>query len=255
MGEQRVFDGAHLRAELHGTGQAGLFVSFDHYRSDRKGFVAMSPVQSALDLGYANLVISTAANDWFLNPDLPALRAAISAVADQFPVVRAMGFSMGGYGALLLARSLRLSFATLWAPQVSLRHRVAPFENRWRFEARRIDRVADQLRLHVPADLQGVILCDPFANKAERPHARAIQSLAPTMAIAALPFTGHPPTHVFVQGSGYRSLLTAAITGTICVPMIRQTYRAHRWATELYLRGLDKALRQRETTIFARTGS
>jgi hypothetical protein len=255
MGKRRVFDGACLRADLYGNGRAGLFVSLDHYRPDRAGFPAMLPVQTALDMGYASLVISTAANDWFLNSDLPDLRAALADVARQFPVVRAIGFSMGAYGALLLAQTLRLSFATLWSPQISIRPRVAPFETRFRTEAGRIDAVADQLRLHVPAALQGVILCDPFAHPAERRHARALQALAPQLAIAALPFSGHPPTHVVMRGNQYPALLRAAIAGTMSPAMVRQAHLAHRWDSEAYLRAVLAALIARDTRRFALTGS
>ncbi|MGL5010663.1 MAG: alpha/beta hydrolase, partial [Paracoccaceae bacterium] len=115
MGDRRIFDGAHLRADLYGAGGNGLFVSFDHWRGPaRAGFPRTAPVQTALDLGYASLVISTAADDWFLNADLPDLRLALSGFSARYPVVRGIGFSMGGYGALLLSRVLGMSFATLW---------------------------------------------------------------------------------------------------------------------------------------------
>jgi hypothetical protein len=255
MGEKRVFDGAHLRADLYGNGREGLFVSFDHYRPERRGFPRMAPVQTALDAGFASLVISTAANDWFLNADLPALRAALAPLADDYPVTRAIGFSMGGYGALLLSDTLRFDFATLWAPQVSIRARLAPYETRFRRETHLINGVADQLRLHVPPGLRGVILCDPFAHAAERKHARAIQAFAPNLQMAPLPFSGHPPTHVVMRGGNYRSLLTAAIAGTITAKMVRGVHVKERWGCEAYLRGLQAAFHARDARHFALTGS
>ena len=255
MGDVRIFDGAFLRADLYGGGQAGLFVSFDHYRPDRAGFPAMSPVTTALEMGYRNLVISSVANDWFLNPDLGALREVLCDLTAQFAVVRAIGFSMGAYGALLMSRSLRLSFATLWAPQVSIRQREAPFETRFQSEARKIDRVADQLRLHVDPALQGVMLCDPFAHPAERRHVRAIQVLAPDLGIVALPFSGHPPTRVVMDARVYQRLLRAAITGTVSPAMVRAIHTAHRWGSEHYLRSLQAALNARDARGFAMTGS
>jgi hypothetical protein len=255
MADRRIFDGAHLRADIYGSGKAGLFVSFDHFRPDRAGFPRMAPVQTALALGFRSLVISSAANDWFLNPDLPALRAALAPLADDHAVVRAIGFSMGGYGALLLSNTLRLSFAALWAPQVSIRPRVAPFETRFRREARLIDGVADHLRLHVPPNLQGTILHDPLAHPAERKHALAIQALAPDMRIAALPFSGHPPTRVALGGAGYQMLLRAAISGTLTPAMARAMHVQQRWGCETYLRSLHAALTARELRQFALTGS
>jgi hypothetical protein len=255
MGEIRVFDGAHLRADLYGSGRDRLFVSFDHYRPDRAGFPPTAPVQTALDQGFANLVLSSAANDWFLNDDLPALRAALAAIVPDFSEVRAIGFSMGGYGALLLSDTLRLDFATLWAPQVSIRPRMAPFETRFRREAQAVNGMLDQLHVHVPAGLKGVILCDPFAHPAERKHARAVQALAPAVQIAPLPFSGHPPTHVMMRGGHYREILAAAVTGELTARMIRKVHVRERWACEAYLRGLDAAFRARDARGFALTGS
>jgi hypothetical protein len=255
MGERRIFDGALLRAELYGSGQAGLFVSFDHYRPDRAGFPRMAAVQTALDLGYASLVISTAANDWFLNEDLPRLRAALAPLVQDFAVVRAIGFSMGGYGALLLSDTLRLGFATLWAPQVSIRAGIAPFETRFRHEARLVNGMLDQLHLHVAQGLNGVILCDPFAHPAERKHARAVQAMSPGLQIAPLPFSGHPPTHLVMRGGHYRRILAAAIEGRLTAGMIRAAHVQERWGCEMYLRKLDAALAARDTRHFALTGS
>jgi hypothetical protein len=41
---QVVFDGACLRAICHGSGTAGIAVTFDHWRKDRAGFPDMMPV-------------------------------------------------------------------------------------------------------------------------------------------------------------------------------------------------------------------
>lgn len=255
MAGERIFDGAFLRAELHGAGKAGLFVSFDHYRVDRRGFSPRAPVQLALDRGFASLVISSAANDWFLNPDLPALCGSLADLAQNYPVVRAIGFSMGGYGALLMSQALGLSFATLWAPQVSIRKRVAPFETRFQREARQINAVADQLRLYIKPDLEGVILFDPFAHPAERQHARAIQALAPRLAVCAMPFSGHPPTEVVMSGRCYTSVMEHTVAGTLTAPMMRHIHVTHRWSSERYLRRVLAALTARDAARFGMTGS
>lgn len=256
MVERRVFDGAYLRADLYGAGRNGLFVSFDHWRGDaRAGFPAMAPVQTALDLGLASLVISTAADDWFLNADLPDLRHALGGLGAQYPVVRGIGFSMGGYGALLLSRVLGLSFATLWAPQAAIRAGQVPLETRWRSAAARMEAGADTLRMQVNARLRGLVLMDPFAHPAERPQARAVQALVPGMAVLALPFSGHPPTGVVMAGGAYHPVLEAAILGTVTPAMIRALHKAHRWGCEGYLRGLQHALDARGAVPLARTGS
>ncbi|MCU0800912.1 MAG: alpha/beta hydrolase [Rhodobacteraceae bacterium] len=253
--EQRIFDGAHLRAELHGAGRKGLFVSFDHWRgASRAGFVPMAPVQTALDMGYANLVIATAADDWFLNADLAATLQAVAAVAQDYPVVRAIGFSMGGYGALLFSRALNLRSATLFAPQAAIRPGQIPQETRWPGTATSA-MVADALRLYLRPGLRGTVLMDPFAHPAERAQARAVQALAPGLALVALPFSGHPPTAVLMRGQAYPQLLAAAVAGKATPALIRSLQRRHRWSCETYLRRLDAALQQRDCLPLSRTGT
>jgi hypothetical protein len=243
--EQLIFQGAHLRAVLTGPGPNGLFVTFDNWRKDRVGFPERTPLKTALAMGYASLNIATAANDWFLNPDLDPLRRMLAGLASQFPVVRAMGFSMGGYGALLFSRALRLDYVTLFAPQVSIRAAVAPFERRWRREAGLIDGRLDDLAGTVSPDLKGVAIFDPFYARAERQHARAIQALAPGIALAPMPFSRHPPTAVIMANRRFRGIQEAAIAGTLTAADIRQVHRTGREASDVYLQGMLAALRAR----------
>ncbi len=241
----RVFDGLHLRATLHGAGRQGLFVTFDHWRKDRAGFPAMSPVRAAMAMGFASLVVTSSANDWFLNPDLGALRRALQQVAARYPVVRATGFSMGGYGALLFSRDLGLDHVTLYAPQVAIRQDVAPFELRWRKEAALIDAAEDRLVDQIKPDLRGVILFDPCYTPAERRHARAIQALAPGLVLVPLPFSGHPPMGVIMQAGYFSTLQRASIAGTLQAGDLRTLHRAQREKSQPYIDGLLAMLRRR----------
>jgi hypothetical protein len=243
--ERLIFDGAHLRAVLTGPGPEGLFVTFDNWRKDRSGFPERAPLKTALAMGYASLDIATAANDWFLNPDLDPLRRVLEALAPRYRVARAMGFSMGGYGALLFSRALRLDYVTLFAPQVSIRAEVAPFERRWRREAQHVDARLDDLAGIIRPDLRGVAIFDPFYARAERQHARAIQALAPGLALAPMPFSRHPPTAVIMANRRFGDIQRAAITGTLTAGHIRQIHRTGREASEVYLQGMLAAMRAR----------
>jgi hypothetical protein len=243
--EQLIFDGAHLRAMLAGPGPNGLFVNFDNWRKDRAGFPERAPLKIAQAMGYASLNIATAANDWFLNRDLDPLRRVLAGLAPRYPVVRAMGFSMGGYGALLFSGALRLDYVTLFAPQVSIRAKVAPFERRWRREAGLIDERLDDLAGIVSPDLKGVAIFDPFYARAERLHARAIQALAPGIALAPMPFSRHPPTAVIMANARFRDIQRAAIAGNLTAGDIRQVHRTGRQGSEVYLQGMLAALRAR----------
>ncbi|MGL5010733.1 MAG: hypothetical protein ACRC6I_12695, partial [Paracoccaceae bacterium] len=113
----------------------------------------------------------------------------------------------------------------------------------------------DALRLQVNAGMRGIVLVDPFAHRAERAQARAVQVLCPGMAVVALPFSGHPPTGVLTRGDAYPTVLEAAVTGQVTSALIRWLHRAHRWESETYLRGLHAALERRDALPLARTGS
>jgi hypothetical protein len=245
--EQMIFDGQHLRAVLvdPGTTPRGLYVSFDHWRKNRAGFPLMTPVATATKMGYASLAISTAANDWFLNPDLAALRGVLAPLAARYPVVRASGFSMGGYGALLFSQALRLDNVTLFAPQVSIRAEIAPFERRWRRESRKIDAAMDRLADVARRDLRGIILFDPFYGPAERQHARIIQSICPQLTLAAMPFSRHPPTAVIMAARRLNDIQRATIAGTLTAGDLRRLHRAARENCDSYVSGMLAALKAR----------
>ncbi len=254
---QTIFDGAHLRAVLTRPDAKlgrphGLFVSFDHWRKDRVGFPAMVPVATALTMGYASLAIMTAANDWFLNPDLDPLRDVLAQLSAGYRVVRASGFSMGGYGALLCSAALRLDHVTLFAPQVSIRAQIVPFEHRWRTEAAQIasplTTLQDQLGTVVPPGLRGVMVFDPFYAPAERLHARAIQAIAPGIARVPMPFSGHPPTAVIMAAKAFSGVQRKMIDGTLCATDLRHLHRTERENCPAYLDAMVAVLKARGGT-------
>ena len=242
---ETVFDGVCLRALCHGQGRQGIIVTFDHWRKDRAGFPDMAPVGRVLDMGYRSLVISSAANDWFLNTETRALRQALRAFVPKGTVVRAFGFSMGGYGALLFSRALRLQSVVLFGAQASIRREVVPFETRWQTEAVQLDGTLDCLADMVKPDLRGVVLFDPRKLREETLQARAIQAVAPLLQPVALPFSGHPPTAMLMAGKAYGGLMARGIAGLVTAAEIRALHRAHREATPDYLDGVLAVLRRR----------
>lgn len=240
-----VFDGLCLRARCHGDGRRGIIVTFDHWRKDRAGFPDMGPVQRVLDMGYRSLVISSAANDWFLNAETQALRRALRAYIVQGTVVRAFGFSMGGYGALLFSRPLRLRSVMLFGAQASIRREVVPFETRWRQEALAIPADLDRLAELVRPGLRGVVLFDPRKLREETLQARAVQAIAPGLQLAALPFSGHPPTGVIMAGKAYGGLMQRGISGVVTAADIRALHRKHRETAPEYVDAVLAHLRKK----------
>jgi hypothetical protein len=196
-------------------------------------------------MGYRSLVISSAANDWFVNTDTRALRQALADFVPQGAVVRAFGFSMGGYGALLFSAALRLQSVVLFAPQVSIRSEIVPFETRWRREAAVMDGDLDRLGAVVKRELRGVLLFDPRYLRAETLQARAVQAIVPGLQLAALPFSGHPPTAMLMAGKAYGGLMARGIAGQVTAAEIRALHRQHRETTPAYLDAVLAFLKQR----------
>ena len=109
MRAERVFDGALLRADLFKGDRRRLFVSFRQRVGAPGTFEDARPVRAYTAKGYAHLHIQSRWNDWFVNAETPALEAALRALAPRYLRAVALGFSMGGYGALRFSSVLGLA--------------------------------------------------------------------------------------------------------------------------------------------------
>ena len=195
MSVARLFEGAHLRAEIVRAGHRRLMVSFDWRVVGRDGFSEFSPNRNFLAGGFDQLWIGSAANDWFVNPETEALEAALAGIANGYDEVRAIGFSMGGYGAFRLSRSLGITRVVAVSPQLSISQRHAPFEWRYRTEAKTFDADLGDLSVHADPGLAGHVLVDDL-NAADLAHAHALQALCPALRLVRLTGGGHPATLV-----------------------------------------------------------
>ena len=195
MSTERLFDGRHLRADLVREGHRRLMVSFDWRVIGRTGFRDAQPNRTFLDGGFDQLIIGAAANDWFINPETTALEAALAALPDRYDEVRAVGFSMGGYGALRLSRALRIARVVTVSAQLSIDPLLAPWEWRYRKEAAGFDGALGDLARHADRHVAGHVLIDDLIP-ADLAHARALQALFPALRIVRLTGGGHPATQV-----------------------------------------------------------
>lgn len=202
----RVFDGNHLRAELWVPKAPAktLYVTFRQRVPGPGSFSDDAPVRRALNQGLAHLRIQSRWNDWFLNVETPALEAALAAVRPGFATALALGYSMGGYGALRLARALNLDQVILVSPQFTLDRTILPAEKRYP-EGKDFDRRAGDLARYGKPDLAGIVIFDPF-RPLDRMHAALITRAMPEIARAPLPFGGHPATNALGERGGFREL-------------------------------------------------
>ncbi len=243
-----MFRGPALRIQCHWPETPGrprgLLATFDHYRPDRAGFGPAVPVRTALSAGWATLSVTTAANDWFLNADTPRALERLRRFCGKFAVVRAVGFSMGGYGALLFSGAMRTDAVLLFAPQGAVGPARAGWEWRWKAERARLPEGMDALDLHVAEGLRGVALFDPHATEADRRQARLVRKLAPGVGLVALPWAGHPPAATLAPPEGYRDLLLALLDGRLTPALVRARHRAMRagvpaWRAAMARRGVS----------------
>lgn len=200
-----VFTGHHLRAALHpGTSRRNLLVvTFDFRRTTRKGFSDLAFSSSFARQGHAQLSISCRQNDWFINDETEALERVLAPVVARFAEVRALGYSMGGYGAFRFARTLRLSGIVAISPQSTIVPGAIKGDRRYAAEAQGFDPVLGDLQTRGRTDLPGLILVDPL-NRLDLAHARRITQAFPQAQIIALPCAGHPASKILGEaGQGW----------------------------------------------------
>jgi hypothetical protein len=223
LAPQNVFDGAHLRATLIRGRSDRLMVTFDWRVEGRAGFAPAHHSTAYARGGFSQLSIRTRANDWYVNPDTAALEATLARVARGFSRVQALGFSMGGYGALRFARSLGAAQVVAVSPQSSLK---APWDGRYRAEAEGWDAAGGDLAPRAAPGLGGLLAFDPFVAPDLR-HARAILAHFPALRPVRLGFGGHPAIRTLRGAGGMALLLREAAAPR---PSARAILNAHRAA-------------------------
>ncbi len=195
----RIFDGAQLRATLFNPQGVKLFVSFRQRIAEAGQFCDPAPANAFVAHRHAHLYLQSRQNDWFINDETTALESALRALVPRYRVVRAMGFSMGGYGALRFAAALGLDQVVLVSPQVSIHPAVVPWDGRYADSAAGFDPVLGDLAARAVPQVRGLLAYDPFRAQ-DRSHARAIAELFPKLHLCALAGGGHPATEILHQG-------------------------------------------------------
>ena len=246
----RIFDGAHLRADLVRGGHDRLMVTFDYRRLDRAGFGQSVPSRQFAQAGFDQLMIATRDNDWFINADTRALEDACAKLRADYATARALGFSMGGFGAFRLSGALGLGHVVAVSPQVSIAPQVVPFETRYRREARAFDpALGDMTRLYDP-ELPGDILIDPF-NLGDLTHARMLQVLFPRVRLIRLPGGGHPCTRILRAARRSGLVQGLAMHPDSGAASLRQAHRGARAGHAAYWQALARAALPQHPAIAA----
>ena len=227
-----LFTGQHLQATLFRPRRSKLFVSFRQRIGDPGDFDPARAVMGFTRRGYAHLHLQSRQNDWFINPDTEALETELARLSDRYEEVVAIGFSMGGYGALRFAGALRLTRVLSISPQVGIDPAQVPFDVRYRKEARGWDAALGDLTDR-GTDVAGVVLADPF-KRADLRHGRMICEVFPRLTLVQLPFGGHPATRVLRQGGQLDWLRLQLIEGFPDPAAITRVHRSCRAQSPSY---------------------
>lgn len=235
-----VFGGAHSRAVAILPDHEDLLVTFDHYKPEKAGWERAKRSTQCIRRGFALLRLQTIRNDWFVNPDLPALEDALAAFAGRYRSVYGLGYSLGGYAGLRLSRALGLQQIVAISPQLSLSPEHAPWEARYP-EAAGFDAALGDLTQVATDRLTGALLYDP-AIAEDRHHARAIGALFPGVQLAAFTFGGHPASDVLAAGRGAAELRALAMQGGIGRREALAIFRRYRDRSPAYWRNMAAGL-------------
>ncbi len=187
------------------AGSGPVWATFDNFDMARRGFGAFRRSETAM--GRTQVHIQTAANDWYLNEDLDAALASLRPAPG-----RALGISMGAFGALLFAAALGTEEAILVSPRFPAplgwpkRAKVYATNPPPGWEAR--------LRAATIALPAGLVLYDPH-HKDDRAATLWLTGLNPRLRVLAVPFADHPATRLFREAQSWgplqRHLLETAL--------------------------------------------
>lgn len=237
---QLVYATDRFRVALINGGRGRLVITFDHWRKDREGFPPPTPTKLIAECGASELKVQSSRNDWYMAPETAQLIDAVGRTARGYRHVVNYGFSMGGYGALLLSAATRAREVFLISPQYAIDPAICPFETRWQealgqMEARFIDPATIGNR-----NVAGLVIFDP-ASRLDRLHAARITQAFPGIGTVPFRFGGHPATRILQQagtvGTMGRLLVQGADRG-----MIRQLHRKSRRCSSQYWLGLANAV-------------
>ncbi|WP_291732525.1 alpha/beta hydrolase [Leisingera sp. F5] len=243
MQEARVFDGDKLRASLFNAGAERLFVTFRQRVAVAGGFEARGPVKNMTQHGYAHLHIQPRNNDWYVNSETQALSRSLKDLTKGYKDVSAMGFSMGGYGALRFSSALRLNRLIAVSPQYTIAQGVVPHDRRRKEAAAFDDALGDLVRFGRHG-VRGMVLFDPF-RKMDLNHALYIQAVFPNLQLCRLSCGGHPASQVIREGGSFWDLQSMLHTGPLTAARVLDLHRERRRRSQTYWQRLARVARQR----------
>ncbi|MEQ5871292.1 alpha/beta hydrolase [Sagittula sp. NFXS13] len=249
MKPHAVFEGACLRATAFRPRRRKLLATFRQRVGQPGQFDDARSVMGFLRAGFSHLHLQSRENDWFINSDTEALEEQLAHFVSRYEEVVAMGFSMGGYGALRFASVLKVQRMLAISPQVSIDRSLVAWDKRYRAEARGWDGCLGALAGR-GTNVRGAVLVDPFKPLDLR-HGRMICELYPHLTLVMLPNGGHPATRAMREDGRFDWLKTELAGGLPDPRAIGQMHRAVRHRSESYWQHLAQQARWRDREALA----
>lgn len=237
-----------VRRVARGAG-ALCYVTFDSYTDlrtlDRSGFGEDFLRSRGIDAVH----VLSRDNYWYQHPELPEALAAIAASTGRYEHVFAYGSSMGGFAALHYGSGCGARVGIAISPQYSVDPEVAPFEDRWLFDASRIAHRRDEM---APLPLQYIIY-DP-QDARDRAHFELFAARSPTIGLR-VPYAGHPAGSYLHETQMFEPLFSGVHGRTLDAIPFERELRARRRMSGQYFFALSRripAYRRQQKVALAR---
>ena len=241
-----IYQGDQLRAYCDNPSCDRARANFDHRRAGRAEFDDPQLLAGPVRHGFASLIVQSSSNDYYLNRELPALRAALRDYVRRFKDVSGMGFSMGGFAALLLSRALNFSNLWLISPMSPTIPKTPPFFPNEAAEQDIFKSFGPDTLHGVKRQMRGVVVFDPYFEAGrDRSYAEFVQKLCPKISLLALPWGGHPATQFLNEIQHYSPMLRTTFRPIISAPPMKKVQRKFRMKSDRYLQGMQDYLIQR----------
>lgn len=173
-------------------------------------------------------------NLWYQHAELPDALAVIRAVATNYGTTVAYGSSMGGYAALTYGNACGAQVGLGISPQFSIDPAIAPFENRWLFDAQRIVHRRDEPD---PLPLQYIVY-DP-RDVLDNAHFELFAARSRTVGVR-VPYAGHPVGSYLHETGMFGAVFEMAETRAEHVADIERALRSRRRMSGQYFFAMSR---------------
>lgn len=246
-----VYSGDHMRLEYNGPPLDVLrasdaprvvvvFPPFDYpFEPQAGGWGSRSFAKRAI----AHICVFHRAEDWHQNNDFfEAMRACRDFLGADIDIT-AYGFSMGGYGAFLGAKTLGADRAVALTPQYSIDPKQVPFERRYGPQWAALQRWMHSLETQMDDDeITYTVMFDPLHNQDRKHEALFPKPAGYTRCL--MHGVGHAPIQAMVE-MGIQDVFFDLLIAQTTPATLRIRFRERRASGFRYLRKVGSRLHEK----------